>query len=169
MIRLLVILAIASCATARSSGAPSARAAWPVVHLVGDVNAASVEAANAWRPLGFVATLDDPKLPECARHWYADKASPPCKITIRVIVDPRLLEIAHTGAQSDRTGRTVWIDASTAPYPARYALAHEVGHIVLDTPKHTLGGVMGGSTYWLTPVDYALACEAIGRGCGGAS
>lgn len=122
-------------------------------------------AANAWRPLGFAASLEDPKLPECGRRWYADAAALPCKITIFVLVDPTLLAVAHVGAQSDRTSRTVWIDASTDPYRARYALAHEVGHIVLDTPKHTLGGVMGGSTYWLMPVDYALACESIGRGC----
>jgi hypothetical protein len=48
-----------------------------------------------------------------------------------------------------------------------HVIAHELGHVLLNTGKHTTHGVMvtGGWMWALSAKDRALACEAIGRGC----
>jgi len=131
------------------------------VHLTGDADEQTVEAARAWDPLGFGAQLEDPELPSCERRWY-DAQQYDCQISIFVVVDPEMISRGGPRAMADRAHRAIWIDASVSEHDARYALAHEVGHIVLDTKLHVAHGVMGGQTHWLTADDRALACESIG-------
>ena len=152
---MLLMLAMFGCATDALDG--------PVVYVVGDDVDAAIEGVSAWEPIGFYATADDPGLPECGRHAY--DGGDPCQITVAVFRDPRLLELAHTNGMSDRTHRTIWVDAAVDAYATRYTLAHEFGHILLDTATHTHGGIMGASTYWMIDVDYELACIELGRGC----
>lgn len=116
---------------------------------------------RAWAPLGFTVSFDDLKLEECPRFWYAMHLTN-CQITVFVQRDPRLLELAHTEGLADRTHRSISIDASVTGDRLKISVAHELGHILLDTPTHTAGGIMGGSTWWMKPVDYELACSSIG-------
>jgi len=120
---------------------------------------AYVDGADAWEALGF--TLVEEPLVECNRGWYAsDPRQVDCTITIGVVVDPGLIERLGSDAAANRAFRTVYIDDDN--HAVVRALAHEAGHILLDTPRHTHGGVMGGASTELRDVDYALACEAIG-------
>ena len=111
-------------------------------------------------PLGLYV---DPKPGErCARNWH-NTGPIDCAITIDVGRDPLLVEKFGTQALSNRGERTVLIDARlTDRDRLRVAAAHEIGHIILDTPRHTQGGIMGGSAWVMRPVDFALACETIG-------
>lgn len=117
------------------------------------------DGALVWSALGFSVGNSD--LPECERRWY-ETGNAECAITILVTRDPLLRERTGTDALSNRTDRTVAIDSElTNEYNLIVAVAHEVGHIVLDTPKHTQGGVMGGASARLERVDYELACSTI--------
>ena len=123
-----------------------------------------LDGALVWSPLGFGATLDEQDQPECARGWYVTGETD-CVLTIGVQRVPNLRETAGTSALSNRAERSVVIDSRLSGYDLILAMAHETGHIVLDTPSHTQGGVMGGASTRLEQVDYELACEAIGYGC----
>lgn len=137
----------------------------PHVHLViadGDPNLAAYErAGSAWEMLGFTVSGEDVHADECPRFWYAMHLVS-CQITVTLERVPRLVELAKTEAMTNRTARLVRIDAAIAGDRLRVALSHEIGHVLLDTPRHTQGGLMGGATWWLTEVDFALACETIG-------
>lgn len=117
---------------------------------------------DAWSPLGFEAVTDDPGTPECARDWYVHRTTD-CKITMWIYRVPDLVETAGTQAQTDPTTRAVSIDSRLVdPLHLQIAVAHEAGHILLDTPRHTQGGIMGGADCVMHDVDYQLACETIG-------
>lgn len=134
----------------------------PHVALVGDVNDDIATGARAWARLGFRIHEGEVDGAECARRWY-DLRDFECVITVTVVRDPRLREEYGTNALADRLSRSIAIDArETSPTVLRIAGAHEVGHLVLDTGRHTLGGVMGGSRWRLTDVDLELACDQIG-------
>lgn len=126
-----------------------------------------LKGARAWEALDFVASFADSGHTECARHWYED--SPTCQLTIGIVRDPTLRQREGTTALSDRDARTIRIDSSVTEFFALLiAVAHEVGHIVLDTPLHTQGGIMGGSAFTMTDVDRQLACTTV-HVCLGAS
>ncbi len=124
----------------------------PMIDAYGD-------GASAWIPLGF-DVVERSNLPECERRWY-ETGDTDCVITIGIRRDPMLRDREGTNALSNRADRSVTIDASLSGYDLIVAVAHEVGHIVLDTPEHTRGGVMGGSSAQLEAVDYELACRTI--------
>lgn len=132
----------------------------PHVHLVVDGAREDAFATHAWDPLGFTVSFEDLRLPECPRFWYA-MHEVNCQITVLVLRDERLLELAHTEALSDRAQRSIRLDVKVSGDRLKIAMAHELGHILLDTPTHTSGGIMGGSTWWMKPVDYELACASI--------
>lgn len=135
------------------------RPAAPAVQLITD-RAEDVAGVDAWAPLGFDVALEDSGLPECGYDWY-DAGELECQITIGVRHVELLRERAGTNARSFRDQRLIEVDARLDNFGLLYALSHESGHILLDTKTHTAGGIMGGATYVLTPVDRELACETI--------
>lgn len=119
------------------------------------------DGARAWRELGF--RFDGAGARECFRRWYDEPRELECNITIGFVRDPLLRERMGADAMSNRDTRTVTVDADvTDSFELLIAGAHEVGHIVLDTPDHTVGGVMGGADWSLHDVDRELACSTIG-------
>jgi hypothetical protein len=171
-VKTVIVVAVVLIAACGDNLRPDA----PLVQLVPwpgqEIEQAYVDGARAWEPLGFDIQLKDDGLVECARRWYAT-GDTDCQITIGVKRDPLLREREGTDALSNRADRYVVLDGELTDYfRVITAIAHEVGHILLDTPEHTRGGVMGGSSWVLEPVDYELACRSIGiciRGTGGAA
>lgn len=150
--RALLLLVLLGCAAEPP--------ALPHVVLV-DAQELDAEGASAWAELGF--RFDGEVTPECARRWYDEPRELECTITIGFVRDPLLRERVGTNAMSNRDTRTVTLDAELVDtFELLIAGAHEVGHIVLDTPTHTAGGVMGGADWRLHDVDRELACETIG-------
>lgn len=118
------------------------------------------QGASAWAELGIEIGFQDRGLPECPQRWTT---SARCQITIGIVRVDGLREVAGTNAKANRATRRIEIDTDvTAELELRAVIAHEVGHVVLDTPRHTVGGIMGGSDWMLHDVDRALACETIG-------
>ena len=160
---LLLLLAAIGCTPARP------RPVSPYVHLVmlDQSHALPIyagAAGRAWGPLGFDVSFTSSGRVECDRHWYTQTPSPTCQITIGISRDKALRATSGTNALSSRDDRTLAIDTSvTDEMELAVAIAHEVGHILLDTAEHTLGGIMGGSTDALQAVDKALACRTIHR------
>lgn len=151
----VVALAIAGCAVDP--------AALPAVRIVSDVGT-HAQAASTWSQLGF-GVGDEAAAVECPSRWYAAPRTVDCGLTITILVEPDLVEREGTAALAERERRGVRVDSRLTGLALCIAVAHEVGHIVLDTPLHTAGGVMGGADCSLGDVDRALACEAIGA-CG---
>lgn len=120
-----------------------------------------LQGARAWAELGLEVGFAGPgPMAECPRKW---RDSPPCQITVGIVRDPNVRRDLGSNAATDRELRRIRIDASvTNKIDLLIAVAHEVGHVVLDTAEHTAGGVMGGADFVLHDVDRALACEAIG-------
>lgn len=131
----------------------------PAVVLVAD----PVPAPLAWEDLGF--TFGDAGLDECAYGWYRDGEDAACQITIGVVRVPMLRERTGTNARTFRDQRRIEIDSRLEGYDLDLAVAHEVGHVVLDTSEHTRTGIMSGGSVALSDDDRALACRTIGRGC----
>lgn len=131
-----------------------------------DVLPEYLEAARAWETLGFDVDMGAyGDMRECPRRWYVS-GDIDCQITLEVIREPMLRERRGTDALSDIAARGIAIDTRVADrVELTAAMAHESGHILLDTPEHTQGGIMGGASIVVTDVDLELACRTIGRGC----
>lgn len=143
----------------RPSGPIAPRRAPVVVLGSGDgapIAAAFVAGARAWVAIGFTVTTADLELEACPRFWPSLHAYD-CAIHIRVYAVDGLVESAGSEGIADRATRTITYDRGSARVSA--IGAHEVGHIVLDTPRHTQGGVMGGAASVLRDQDRTLACE----------
>lgn len=159
---LVVLVLHSGCAVEEPPALPTIRVVrWPGQPLLAEYG----DGARAWEPLGFTVEADELGAvaeDECPRRWY-ESGEYDCTITVGVFRDPQLLARHGTLASSDRAARSIAIDTSVVgSYDLVLAMAHETGHIVLDTPEHTQGGVMGGSSTVLEAVDYELACRAIG-------
>lgn len=115
-----------------------------------------------WSPLGF-DTIQDSTSIECPRRWHEKPRVTDCTIAIGIKRDPMLRDREGTNAVANRAERSVVIDSRvTNDLDLLVAVAHEIGHVVLDTSEHTDGGVMGGTSAQLESVDYELACRAVG-------
>lgn len=68
-------------------------------------------------------------------------------------------------ARTWREFRLIEIRESVAGLRLYVAIAHEIGHGVLDTGRHTNCGIMGSSDWFPCDEDIALACERVGVGC----
>lgn len=149
----VVALFLIGCAVDR----PSA----PAVRLVVDRDLPGID---VWSPLGFdveiVPAWPTDGAPECARQWYAAHDTA-CAITINASIEPNVLGRTGSRAASSRDDRWIAIDAAIEPARMTNAVAHELGHILLDADQHTVGGVMGGSSDVMLTVDYELACSSI--------
>lgn len=66
-----------------------------------------------------------------------------------------------------RTERIAYVKQSLTGLRLLVVLAHETGHIVLDTPQHnqTGCGIMGGADVFPCAEDYTLACDRVSVGC----
>ena len=126
-----------------------------------------VEAAQAWEAIDFTVELGTfGDMPECSRHWYQNDETD-CQITITIArIETR--ETYGTDALSNISQRAVAIDWRIVDRAELMtATAHEVGHILLDTHRHTRGGIMGGQGWKMFAPwpDKQLACMTIRRGC----
>lgn len=130
----------------------------PAVNLVHD----PAPVPRGWEPLGFV--FEDAGLGECGITWYSHGETD-CQITIGIVSVPMLRERTGTNARTFRDQRRVEIDSRLEGEPLLFAVSHEVGHVILDTSKHTPTGIMSGGATEMTEDDWRLACESIGRGC----
>lgn len=131
----------------------------PRVHVISDEDT-TAQYASAWDAIGF-STSTEGGSPECSPSWY-ETGEIDCQISIVYLVENNLRDRAGTDALSDRMMRGVRLDSRLQGFALCVAVAHETGHIVLDTPLHTVGGVMGGSDCVLHQVDRELACSTIG-------
>lgn len=160
----VVVLSFAACVSSSRPDAPAVHVI-PLRAVQGDTPALDplvVTAIVAWEPLGFDVSADDTGTRECDLHWHAGDPID-CQITIGVIRPPDLIEREDKLAESNRDQRIVWIDARlVSPRYLSIASAHEAGHVLLDTPRHTEGGIMGGFDDVMHDVDRALACETVG-------
>lgn len=82
------------------------------------------------------------------------------------VPDPILVERVPDDAISadgtaNRADRVIRVKQSLGGLRLLVILAHEVGHVVLDTANHTFGcGIMGGSDTFPCDEDIVLACTA---------
>ena len=66
---------------------------------------------------------------------------------------------------TNRVERRILIRRGLPEFRLLVIIAHEVGHAVLDTGRHTSCGIMGGSDFFPCDEDVALACERIPELC----
>lgn len=75
-------------------------------------------------------------------------------------------EIIEDGVSVDgmarRRERTIVIRRDLPPFRFAVIVAHELGHVVLDTAQHGSCGIMGGSDVVPCEDDYRIACEDAG-------
>jgi hypothetical protein len=118
-------------------------------------------AASAWAPAG-IGIVRDPADADVV--VYLDRFD-----SLPLERDPDAWGIA------DRNTNTIGIWVRLDPDDPLYALefcvavAHEVGHVVLDTPEHARpdsGGIMSGEDCRVSAADLELACRTVGIGCG---
>lgn len=128
----------------------------PYVRLVAEESdPLYLEGARAWEPLGFKFGFEESGLDQCSLSWYLDDYSP-CEITIGLLR-------ATEPTRSYRDQRVMIIDSRIMDtFGLLRAVAHETGHIILNTSKHTSNGIMAGTSFFMSEDDYALACETIG-------
>lgn len=148
----LVALLLVGCTT---SAEPDGYV--PPINLVGD----EVPAPHGWEPLG--TTFGDAGLEECGFTWYKFDETD-CQITVGVVRVPMLRERAGTNARTFRDQRRIEIDLRLDGYALEVAVAHEVGHVLLDTAEHTPTGIMSGTTTEMSEDDWALARRTIFQG-----
>lgn len=164
--RALALVALAACASV-------SRGPRVVIHLV-DAERWSesdrryvASVSSSWRQLAMRWEITDDaarSLDACPADWHARE--------IDCSIDVGLIKVDGLGlaGMSDRATSTARIDASISGLYLLHVVAHEVGHIVLDTWRHLPSGTVGimasGSGEWgASRADLALACERIGRGC----
>jgi len=125
--------------------------------------------ALVWQDVGFKTQLEGTtSLPRCPNNWYQQSPQvTQCMIEIGVIRERGLMLNYQDMGQADRDRDTIRVDSSLINFDLIHVIAHEVGHIILNTPKHTTKGVMlsGGWEWALSVEDKALACETVKRSC----
>lgn len=78
---------------------------------------------------------------------------------------PGLVRDLEVYGLADRATGDILIDADLDPFRLAVTVAHEVGHVVLDTGEHTSCGIMGGRDVLACDEDLELACRTAGAGC----
>lgn len=130
-----------------------------------DATSAAIGGAATWSQLGFGYSDHETPQPECSLSWPS--TSDGCAITVGVVRDPNLRSQYGVDGTADRAINVVTVDARHAGFNLTALVAHEIGHIILNTRHHVTDGVMSARSYrWnLTDDDRALACATVGRGC----
>lgn len=142
----------------------------PYVHVDAFDRAAEfVVAARIWSGLGFDAGDAPSGLPECPRDWYL---APPnqrgdCEISIVARIEPVLVEKTGSDGFANRVSRDIFVDDSLwiqhGPIYRAHIMAHEFGHVLLNTSAHTPTGIMSSqATTFLSDDDRDVACQEIG-------
>lgn len=126
--------------------------------LAGDVAAV----AAVWEPLGFTFGEPRKQLPQCYLHWTRSELEP-CEISVIVHVGTDDILRGNLGVTVPDL-RTAWVDVDAGrPW---LVMAHEVGHVLLDSNSHLLDGERGVMAWTsalieeqLTDADRRLACR----------
>lgn len=139
-----------------------------------------LDGSRAWHELGFEVTwahvegdhyVNRVREVECPQHWYTlGLGRDDCQITIGVrTVDLQSMGFkSSTAGVADRPGRVIMLDTehTREDFYRVAVMAHEAGHILLDTghlPEGQEGIMSGGYLTWEpTQADYDLACRSIG-------
>lgn len=144
-----------------------------VLHFEGTWTAADREAArrgaSVWAQIDFRYALDASPLPACPRDWYQRKVTA-CAIHVGLRWQPGLQADYSASGMTDRGTREILLDPQWHGWALTSIVAHELGHVLLDTARHLAAGLRGvmqahTSTWEPSAADRALACETIGRGC----
>lgn len=165
--RSLALLLLVACASARPQGPTAIVRFYAPEEWTSEDRAHIADGLSAWRDLGFETLVEAASdLPRCPDDWFR-VGRVDCVLVIDVRREAGLMTRYRARGQADRVTDTVFVDELLAGEELAHVLAHEVGHVILNTPKHTTYGVMdsGGWLRRLTAKDRALACEAIKRGC----
>ncbi len=137
----------------------------PYVRIVPVAESNPLYTYNAWVNLGFVVYEEDSGLVECGSGWYLADQNRNCQITIGVYREKDLA--LNTGADglANRERRFIIIDSQWDGYYLRALIAHETGHILLNTGHHVEVGraimAPAGAEWFARPGDYSLACSTI--------
>jgi hypothetical protein len=122
---------------------------------------------EAWRDLGFEPLVEqESKLPRCPNLWAAS-GRVDCVIVIGLRREPDMMTRYQARGMADRVTDTVLVDVTLYGKELAHVIAHETGHILLNTARHVGYGVMD-SVGWLRRLsaqDRQLACETVKRGC----
>jgi hypothetical protein len=144
----LVLLALTACASDPG----------PVVTYALDVPDVSLEAdldhaLGGWATIGLVRVHpEDGDVPDIA--------------AVRIERVP-VADLPDADGRTWREWRLIQIRDSLVGNRLLIVIAHEVGHAMLDTGRHTQCGIMSGSDTLPCNEDIALACERVGLGCKG--
>lgn len=135
----------------------------PYVHVISNLeDSALLDGVRAWEPLGFSFGFQESSLPECPPRWWVSGETE-CQISVWVEVDPDIRKLTGSNALSNIDTKDIAIDSSLVIDPLGFSIAaaHEMGHVLLHTKKHTSSGVMSGTSSYITRTDKDLACEEI--------
>lgn len=120
------------------------------------------DAIDIWSSLGFRAAPPE-GTPPCEHNWY-DIDQTEC--TIRVSLERGDLSYFGIWGFTIREEGLVMIHSKLVGDELTFAVAHELGHVLLDSGEHLMGderGIMSGvTTLRLSDDDRALACRVRG-------
>ncbi len=149
--------------TVFSIGCPTPTPPRPKTHVRMIVQGASsnadlVASCNVWGSyLGLSCGFESSDQVECNRAWRHEGQI--CQLTLGLRFETGLAKSIGHRAESDRDLRLARFDASLLAGPRldlQIAVAHELGHLILDTAEHTTTGVMAGTDVMLSAEDRAL-------------
>ncbi len=167
-VRVFLLVLLLACRTAPQGPYAVVRlydpSAWTQQDLK-DVEAGVV----TWQGMGFIPRLEnEPKAPLCPNDWYKRRPQVTnCMIRVGIVRQQGLMASDGAMGNADRVTDTIRVDASLKRFDLIHVVAHELGHVLMNTIEHTSKGVMlsGGWEWVLSAQDKALACKTIARGC----
>lgn len=168
----LLLALVAGCAS-RAAPGPTAivRLVAPEQWTTDDVEHIRIGLAG-WVTLGFRPSPDaDTDLAPCPADWHLHR--PPvvdCALVIGIKRETGMHDALGVDGLSDRASRTISVDARWTGWLLSAVVAHETGHILMNTSRHLPAGQRGvmqaaGAEWDVSDADRRLGCETIRRGC----
>lgn len=155
-----IIGAIAACPPAKPGASSKVN-----VRLV--LRGVPADAANVgfrtWSSELGLGVAPDARRRECDRPWW--KTPEPCEVSIVITAEKGLREqIGHDG-DTNLELRAIRIDTRVLANRTLLwtVIAHELGHVFLNTSEHTADGVMGSKDWVLHDGDRALIQRTVKR------